>query len=282
MKNSKLMTAIMYIVLISVFLATIFPIIYTITASFKSNIEILTEPGTMFPKKPTFSNYIEAWNSKDFNVGRMLVNSIMYTLVNVATTIIISSSAGYVFARGEFPGKKVIFVCLSLMLFVKTGGLEIYPKFTILNALHINSGLYALMFLHLFGIPIVNIYLVRGFVYSIPRELDEAAQIDGLSFIGTFFKIIMPLLMPILATIGIMAFQGSWNEYIMPTIFTATKPEQQTLIVGLMALKSSSGAATNWGLMLAGAVIALAPVLVAYGIGNRYFLSGLASGAVKG
>ena len=79
-----------------------------------------------------------------------------------------------------------------------------------------------------------------------------------------------------------LTFQGSWNDYLMPTIFTITRPEQQTLIVGLMALKSTTGAATNWNLMLAGSVIALLPVLVAYSIGNRYFVSGLASGAVKG
>ena len=92
----------------------------------------------------------------------------------------------------------------------------------------------------------------------------------------------MPLLKPILATIAILSFQGSWNDYLLPAIFTTTKPEQRTLIVALVALKNSSGAATNWNLMLAGAVIALFPVLVAYGIGNKYFISGLASGAVKG
>ena len=271
-----------YIILIAVLLCTVFPILYTICASFKSNIEILTKPASMFPEKWTFSNYIETWNSPSFKVGSMLRNSIIYTLFNVAVTVTIASTSGYVFARGEFTGKKLVFACFTVLMFVKTGGLEIYPKFQILNTINMTSGLHALMFLHLFGIPIVNIYLVKGFVESLPKELDEAAQIDGCSFIGTFFKIIMPLLTPILATIALLAFQGSWNDYVMPTIFTSTKPEQQTLIVGLMALKSSSGAATNWGLMLAGSVIALLPVLVAYAIGNRYFIAGLASGAVKG
>ena len=138
------------------------------------------------------------------------------------------------------------------------------------------------MFLGLFSIPVVNIYLIRGFIDALPKELDESARIDGCSFAGTFFRIIMPLLKPVLATIGILTFNTSWNDYITPNIFTATKPEQQTLIVGLMALKNSDGAATNWNLMLAGSVIALIPVLVAYAFGNQYFVSGLASGAVKG
>jgi len=89
-------------------------------------------------------------------------------------------------------------------------------------------------------------------------------------------------LLPILATVAMLSFQGSWNEYLMPTIFTVSQPSQQTLIVGLMALKSSSGAATQWNLMLAGSVIALFPVLVAYAFGNRFFISGLSAGAVKG
>ena len=86
----------------------------------------------------------------------------------------------------------------------------------------------------------------------------------------------------IIATVALLSFQASWNEYLMPSIFTMTKPDQQTLIVGIMALKNSDGAATNWNLMLAGSAIALVPVLIAYAFANRYFIAGIAAGAVKG
>ena len=277
----KIIRVICYIILIVALIITIFPIVYAIAGSFKTNTELLMG-STIFPKHPTVENYVYAFQSESFNVPRMMMNSIMYTVYNVVVMILISSMAGYVFARGKFPGRNLIFICFSSLLFVKTGGLTIYPQFQILQALHLNKGLYALMFLGLFSIPVVNIYLIRGFIDALPKELDESARIDGCSFAGTFFRIIMPLLKPVLATIGILTFNTSWNDYITPNIFTATKPEQQTLIVGLMALKNSDGAATNWNLMLAGSVIALIPVLVAYAFGNQYFVSGLASGAVKG
>lgn len=277
----KIIRVICYVVLIAALIITIFPIVYAIAGSFKTNTELLMG-STIFPKHPTVENYVYAFQSESFNVPRMMMNSIMYTVYNVVVMILISSMAGYVFARGKFPGRNLIFICFSSLLFVKTGGLTIYPQFQILQALHLNKGLYALMFLGLFSIPVVNIYLIRGFIDALPKELDESARIDGCSFAGTFFRIIMPLLKPVLATIGILTFNTSWNDYITPNIFTATKPEQQTLIVGLMALKNSDGAATNWNLMLAGSVIALIPVLVAYAFGNQYFVSGLASGAVKG
>lgn len=283
MKRTAIISkTITYVILSAALIVAFFPILYTVSTSFKTNLEILSEPGRIFPKNPVLDNYILAWNSENFRLGSMLFNSIYYTLANVAIAVTIASMAGYVFARGDFPGKNIILTCFTTLMFVKTGGLEIYPKFQILSAINLDKGLPALLFLNLFGVPIVNIYLTRGFVQSLPKELDEAAAIDGCSFMGTFFKIIMPLLKPILATIAILTFQGSWNEYLMPTIFTINNPEQQTLIVGLMALKSTTGAATNWNLMLAGSVITLIPVLIAYTIGNKYFVSGLASGAVKG
>ena len=128
----------------------------------------------------------------------------------------------------------------------------------------------------------MNVYLVRSYVNSLPRELDESAEIDGCSFIGIFFKIIAPLLKPIMATIGILAFQSSWNDYLMPMIFTLGAPQQRPLIVGLVALSQSGESAASWNLVLAGATVSLIPVLVAYGFGNRYFVSGLSAGAVKG
>lgn len=272
-----------YIVLILILIFTIYPLLYTIASSFKSNGEILAHPERLFSAAPSFANYKKAWTSGNLNVGQLLFNSIYYTLINVAVTMLISSMAGYVFARGHFKGKKIIFACFTSLMFIKLGGISIYATFKVLRFIHIpTTSLWSLMLVNAFGVPIVNMYLVKGYIDTLPRAIDEAAKVDGASFIGIFFRIIAPLLKPILATIGILGFQASWNDYLMPTIFTLTNPSQRTLIVGLMALKNSSGAATSWDLMLAGSTIALIPVLVAYGFTNKYFVSGLASGAVKG
>lgn len=281
-KNKKLINALFYAILIAVFLVTIFPIFYIVMSSFKTNTDILAYPERLITENMSVDNYIRAWSSPQFQVKYLIWNSLYYTLGMVLITLSISSMAGYVFARGHFPGKKIIFGCFTALMFIQTGGIGIYATFEILNLLHIPQALPSLLLIGLFGVPTVNIYLVKGYVETLPYELNEAAKIDGASFPRIFFTIMLPLIVPIMATIGVLAFNGSWNNYLMPTIFTLTRPKQRTLIVGLMALKNSAGAATQWDLMLAGSVIALIPVLCAYIFANKYFVSGLAAGAVKG
>lgn len=283
MKTRKTVGNILIYIALSIMLIfTLYPIMYTILASFKDNVEILTNPASMFPENPTLDNYRTALTSESFNVPVLLKNSLIYTIACVFANVVISAMAGYTFARGHFRFKKLIFACFSALLFIKLGGISVYPTFEVLSLVNLDRSLFALIVVHCFSIPVVNIYLVKGNVETIPKEIDEAAQIDGCSFVGILFRIILPLLKPILATIAIISFQGSWNEYLMPNIFTLTDPSQRTLIVGLMSLKSTGESASSWNLMLAGATIAMLPVLVAFAIGNKYFVKGIAAGAVKG
>ncbi len=282
LKRKTAINGILYMFLVAVLLVTVFPIIYTISASFKSNTEILINPGRMFPKNPTADNYVMAWGSEAFNVPILLKNSIIYTVVNMLSTLFVSSMAGYVFARGHFKLKKLIFYCFTSLMFIKTGGITIYATFKVLSGIHLDRSLYALMLVHLFGVPVINIYLIKGNIETLPIAIDEAAKIDGCSFPGIFLRVILPLLKPILATVAILSFNSSWNDYLMPNIFTLTNPMQRTLIVGLMALKSSGESASAWNLMLAGATIALIPILVVFAFLNKYFVKGIANGAVKG
>ena len=278
----KVLNVLFYIVLITILILVLFPIIYTFLASFKSNAEILVNPGRVFPEHFTLENYKIAWNSEDFDVKRLVWNSTYYTAICVCMGILKSSMAGYVFARAEFPGKKIMFAAFSALLFIKLGSITVYPLFNILNKIHLNKSLFGLIVVKVFGVPVGYIYLVKSFVTALPRELDEAAKIDGCSFAGTFFRVIAPLLKPVMATIGILSFKNTWNEYLMPTIFTLGNPSQRTLIAGVVALKSTGNAASSWNLMLAGSVIALVPVLLVYTFANKFFVTGLASGAVKG
>ncbi len=271
-----------YTFLTLVLIITVTPIIYTVSASFKTNSEILAHPENLFPIKPTLDNYRQAWTSDVFNVKRMFFNSCWYTAICVIVALLNSSMGGYVFARADFYGKKVFFVILSSLMFIGLGSIVVYPLFEILRIFGLHKSLWGLVVVKIFGIATVNIYLIKSYVATLPKELDEAAEIDGCGFVSIFFRIILPLLKPILATIGILSFNGSWNEYLMPTIFTMGRVEQRTLIVGVVTLKSSGEAAASWNLMLAGTTITLIPVLVAYAFGNKYFVSGLAAGAVKG
>ncbi len=281
-KQEKTGNIFAYIVLTAMFLLTLFPLLYLLFASFKTNAEILTDPGAILPRHPTLQNYIDVWHSDVFDIRHMLFNSIYYTVGIVAATLISSSLGGYVFARGEFRGKSFWLGAFSLLMFFGMGSITIYPLLKILNVLHVPKSLPGLMLIRIFGVNIVNIYLVRSYIYSLPKAIEEAAEIDGCSFAGIFFRVIMPLLMPIMATIGVLAFQGSWNEYLMPMIFTLGDPKQRPLVVGVIALSKSGEAAASYNLVFAGTAIALLPVIVAYAIGNKYFVSGLAAGAVKG
>ena len=282
MKLDKKLNVVAYLILTAVALVSLFTLIYVIFASFKTNTEILTNPAAIFPKEPTFQNYIDAWNSDVFDLKRMLFNSTYYTVVIVISTILTTAMSGYVFAVGEFRGKKFWLAAFSLTLFFSMGSLTIYPLLKILNFIHVPKSLPGLMVIKIFSVSIVNIYLVRGFVYSLPKGITEAAEIDGCGFYVTFFRIIFPLLKPVMATIGLLAFQGSWNDYLLPMIFTLGDPKQRPLIVGVIALSKSGEAAASYNLVFAGTVLSLLPVLVAYIIGNKYFVSGISAGAVKG
>ena len=181
----------------------------------------------------------------------MTLNSIIYTVICVAATLLNSTMGGYVYSRGQFKGKGFVFAAFSILMFFSMGSVTVYPMFDILNLINIPKSLYGLIFIRIFGVAIINIYLVKGYIDSLPKELDEAAEIDGCNFIEIFFRIHAPLLKPIIATIGVIAFQGSWNEYLMPMIFTMANPSQRPLIVGLVALsKSGESAVTPCSRML--------------------------------
>jgi len=271
-----------YLFLTIILIMTVFPLVYTILASFKTNQEIITGNATLFPKTFTLENYKAAWSDVNFNVPILLKNSIWYSICTVILQLVTTSLAGYVFARGHFTGQKVVFAIITSLMFVNLGGATTVPTLKIINSLGLGGSLWGLILMKAFGINVAGIFMVRSYIQTLPKELDEAASIDGCGFLRVFVKIIAPLLQPVLITIGILAFNASWNETIMPTIFTLSRPDQRTLSAGLYALKNMGDSATQWNLMLAGSVIAMVPVLVTYAIANKYFVEGLSSGAVKG
>ena len=168
-------TIITLFVLVIVTLITLFPLVYTAASSFKTNAEILAYPERIFSLNPTWDNYKTVFRSDSINIMRMTWNSLYYTIFSVIVVLITSSVSGYVFSRGEFKFKKTIFTIFSSLMFLSFGSVTLYPKFDILTALHLNKSLFGLIVLKCFGIPIVNMYLVRGYVNTLPKELDESA-----------------------------------------------------------------------------------------------------------
>ena len=284
MKREKMMKsfskAFIYIILILITIFALFPVVYTILGSFKGNMELLAEGNRLFPRKFVMDNYEQAWEMANFQ--KYTINSLFMSGTIVLGTIFTTTIAGYVFERGKFPMKNLLFTLVVSSMFVSLGSLTLYPTFVIAKVFGINKTLWGVIIIRVFGLNVTNLFITRSYIRSLSKEIDEAAKVDGCSFFGIYWRIIFPLLKPLIATIAILVFRHSWNDYLMPMVFTLSNPDRMPLIVGIMNLKSSGEAASSWNLMLAGSSIALIPMIVVYLMFNRFFIEGLTAGSVKG
>lgn len=272
--------AIIYFILICAFIIIVFPVFYTFMGSFKSNMDIIADGSSIIPTKFVLDNYIQAWQVADF--AKYTWNSVYMTFFIVAGCIITILVTAYVFERGDFPGKKLCLALVISSMFVSLGSLTLYPVYAIARTVGMNRSLWGVIIIRVFGLDVSILLVARSFIHSIPREIDEAARIDGCSFFKTFYRIIFPLCKPLIATVAILEFRTAWNDYLMPMVFTMSNPDRMPLSVGIINLKNAGESASSWNLMLAGAMIALIPMLLVYIFFNRYFIEGLTSGAVKG
>lgn len=257
---------------------TLYPVIYTVLGSLKTNAE-LTQGGGFFPETWHFENYYRAFIQADFT--RYTLNSIVVSVSVTLLAVVTCSLAGFILARREFAGKKVLLALYLSMMFVSLGSVTLYPIYELLRALKLNKSIFALI-VALTGGQATNVFLVMGFTKGIPKELDEAAIIDGCSLYGVYSRVVLPLSKPILAVVALFSFRNAWNDYITSMIMTISMPKLQTLTVAVVQLKYSVNAAAEWHIMLAGASIAIIPILIVYLFANKQFIAGLTAGAVKG
>jgi multiple sugar transport system permease protein/raffinose/stachyose/melibiose transport system permease protein len=257
---------------------TLYPVLYALLGSFKTNQE-LTLGGGIFPEQWRVVNYIDAFTHGDF--GKYTLNSVIVAFSVTLLALITSSLAGYVFARREFPGKKFVMGMYLAFMFISLGSVTLYPLYMLFNRFGWTQNLSA-MILVMTGGQAANVFLVNGFIQSVPKELDEAAFIDGCSPFQVYRVIILPMIRPILAVVMLFSFRTAWNEYITPLIMSIGNSGLRTLTVAVVQLKYASNAAAEWHIMLAGASIALLPVLIIYSFTHKQFIAGLTAGAVKG
>jgi multiple sugar transport system permease protein len=269
-----------YLVLSIIFIVTVFPVFYTFMGSFKSNMELLTNGNRIIPSKFVLENYKQAWKLANFE--RYTFNSVFLSFFIVVGTIITSTIAGYVFERGQFKMKNAIFAMVVSSMFVSLGSLTLYPQLMIAKVFGINTSLWGVIIIRVFGMSVTNLFVTRSYIKTISTEIDESAKVDGCTFFKIYRSIIFPLLKPLIATLAILEFRFAWNDYLMPMVFTLSNPKRMPLVVGIMNLKGSGAAASSWNLMLAGTSIAIIPMVLVYAIFNRYFIQGLTAGAVKG
>lgn len=264
--------------LLVVLLFTVYPVAYALLGSLKTNYE-LTLGGHFLPETWMFSNYVDAFTQGNF--GQYTLNSLVVSGVVTILAVVTASMAGYVFARREFPGKKLIVSMYMAFMFISLGSVTLYPLYMLLGRVGLTKNIMG-MALVMTGGQAANVFLINGFVRSVPKELDEAAYIDGCTPFQVFRIMIVPMIRPILAVVLLFSFRTSWNDYITPLIMTIGNPKLRTLTVAVVQLKYSANAAAEWHIMLAGASIALIPVLIIYAFTHKQFIAGLTAGAVKG
>ncbi len=277
-RNEAISLAVKWIFLAIMILFTLYPIIYTIFGSLKTNAE-LTQGGSFLPSEWHFENYYQAFVEADFM--KYAMNSIVISLSVTALAVVTCSLAGFILARREFAGKKILMALYMSMMFVSLGSITLYPIYEMLRGLHLHKTIFA-MIIALTGGQASNVFLVMGFTKALPKELDEAAIIDGCSIYQVYFRVILPLTKPILAVVALFSFRNAWNDYITGLVMTITAPALKTLTVAVVQLKYSVNAAAEWHIMLAGASIAIIPILIVYLFANKQFIAGLTAGAVKG
>ncbi|RXZ81404.1 carbohydrate ABC transporter permease [Paenibacillaceae bacterium] len=258
---------------------TLFPIVYTVLSSFKSNLEVMAS-ASLIPKSFSLQNYVDAWQIGRFDLYTW--NSIYMTFFIVIGTIVTATMGGYVFSRGRFRGKNVIFVVLVSSMFISAGTLYLYPQLIVAKLFGLNTSLWGVIIINILGFNITQLYISRRYVDSISPEIDEAAKMDGCNFFRIYWNIIFHLIKPLIATIGLLSFMHSWNDYLLPMVFTIGSPDSVPLVVGVVSLKSQGESVSAWNLMLAGTTLSIIPMLIVYLFLNRFFISGLTSGAIKG
>ena len=278
----------MYLFLALMVFITLVPLLYVASASFKPNMEILAGGVHLIPKEPTFDNYKQVWGMQSVSMASdatfldYTVNSLWISGLTVVFVVFFTSMSAYCFQRGNFPGKNFLYWTFMTTMFIGAGTVTMFPILQITSKAGLNNGV-GLAIVQFATAGASNLFLTMGYLKTISKDLDDAAKIDGCSFFSIWWRIILPLSKPILATVALMSFRGSWNNYLLPNLMLAKHPEQKTLVVAVVQLQSTGGAgASQYNLMMAGTMLAAMPMIILFLCMNKMFVAGITQGAVKG
>ena len=263
-----------YAILVAYALLMCVPFAWTVITSFKTLPDSLRP--TIIPDPFTTQGWEYALRVLEPSVVVLFTDSLLLALAVMASNLVLGSFAGYAFARLRFPGREFLFLVVLATLMIPDQ-LRLVPVYL----LFVNAGLtagfgqYLAVFL-LLAISATSIFLLRQYFLTIPRDLEEAARIDGAGFFTTFWRVMLPLASPALAAVAVLQFQGTWNAFFWPVVFL-TEREHATLPLGLYLFRFAGGVATNLPPLMATVVIATIPILVLYLFFQRYFVEGVAA-----
>ena len=255
------------------------PFAWSVITSFKTLPDAVRL--TFIPQPITLDAWHYVFEKLDPSIFRLFLNSAALALTITLSNLILASLAGYAFARLRFPGREILFIIVLVTLMVPDQ-LRLVPVYLLLNALGLTRGfgqyLAVVLVMAVMG---ANIFLMRQYFLSIPRDIEEAARIDGAGFFTTFWRVMLPLATPALSAVAILQFQGTWNAFFWPFILLRD-PAYFTVPIALTFFRGAGGFTTNYPPLMAVVVLATLPVLVLYIFFQRYFVEGIAASGVKG
>jgi len=270
-------TYISYVILTIFALYITFPLFWAFVSSLKTELQIFRIPLEFWPKPPTLSNYGNIFNRG--NIFQYMSNSAIVAVSTVFIALCISIPAGYGFAKFKFPGSSLLLVLFVLLRMIPPIMFNI-PYFLMMSNANLLNSYIGLILVHLPGAVLMGTWLMQGYFRSVPAEIEEAAEIDGLGVIKRLIMIVLPISLPAVTTVALFNFLGSWNEFMMASTIVRTD-QMFTMPVGIRMLSLMQQQRTFWGIIMANAVVYILPVLVVTFLTQKGLIKGITAGAVK-
>jgi len=268
-----------YLALTVLAILFLFPIAWSLLNSLKTPSESLAVPPTYLPTQIVLENYTQLTAFGNYGVVGHVENSTIVALITVVGSLVLSTLGGYGFARFDFPGKNALFIMVLSTLMIPFQSILI-PLFVMLVRFDLNDTLLGLALVYItFQLPF-GIFLMRNSFLAVPREIEEAALLDGCSSLSLLYRMMLRLVLPGIVTVAIYAFINSWNEFLAALIFMSDQ-DKFTLPVFLTLVRSGIYGTVDWGALQAGVVVAIFPCLLLFLLLQRYYINGLIGGAVN-
>lgn len=276
--RNPIMKVIIWVFLLIWSISVLYPLIWTLMDSLKNNKQFFLNSPWALPKIPLFwSNYSDVWNR--YHLGTYFLNSFIVTIGSTALGLILSATTAYILARYTFKGSNALLLIYISSMMVPLS-LALIPLYFLLDSMHLVNTLLGLILVYAATSLSFGIFVLVGFYKSLPKDLEEAAIIDGTTYYGTFFRVMLPLSQPGLITIAITNVLSNWNEFFLGVVLV-NDPEKYTLPVALNVMQAEFQYRTEWGQLFAALLIVTLPVLIFYMIFQRQIASGITAGAVK-
>lgn len=273
---------VLYTVVISLCVVFGFPLFWTLSSSLKTPVEMFAFPPPLVPEIPQWQNYHEVLNVSRIPVLRWAWNSTIVVVLGTIGTVMTASLVAYSFARFEYRGRNALFM-ITLATMMMPAQVTLIPQFVLFHRLGWINTLLPLWVPFFFGGNAFAIFLMRQFLMSLPRDLDEAALIDGAGYFRIFWNILVPLCKPVLATLAIITIIAQWGDFLGPLIYL-NSPEKFTVSVGLQFFNATPevGGEPMQHLLMAACILSMIPVVTIFFIGQRYFVQGIVMSGIKG